>query len=144
MTRGMATKSHDKSQELRGQIWTGVNGGNREDERGRDQVVGLGSVLEAWRRWVMFERLGDVCWLKVESFGRKLRHRDGCLLHTKRQLMQSLKREPLLEWQNGQGCKSDVRVFLHFERAKTTFSSRNTQVFDVYDVRILLQRKKFR
>jgi len=91
----------------------------------------------------MYEQLDNACWLKVESFGRKLRHEGPCLLHT-RHLMQNLKREPLLEWQDGQGCKSDVRVLLHFGESKSSFSSRETRFIGVDDVRILLQRKKFR
>ena len=52
-------------------------------------------------------------------------------------------REQLLEWQDGQTCKSDVKVLLHFRSAKHSFSSRETRFGGVDDVRVLLQRKKF-
>ena len=42
----------------------------------------------------------------------------------------------------GEICKSDVKVLLHFECAKTMFSSRNMQVFDVGEVKVLLHEKK--
>jgi len=83
-------------------------------------------------------------WLKDTSIGSKLRHRAGCLLHKRRHSMQSLKREQLPVWQDGQECKSDVKVLLHFRSANCWYSSRKTPFFGVDDVRVLLQRKKIR
>jgi len=41
-------------------------------------------------------------------------------------MMQSLKREQLLEWQDGQGCKGGVKVLLHFWESKNlVFFERN-------------------
>jgi hypothetical protein len=44
----------------------------------------------------------------------------------------------------GQECKGGVKVLLHFDRAKTALPSRETPFCDVDDVKVLLQRKKFR
>jgi len=83
----------------------------------------------------MFERLDNVCWLKGESFGRSATAVGAGLQRTRRHLMQGLKRERFAEWQDGQGCKSDVRVLLHLGESKWWSSS-------VDDVRILLHQKK--
>jgi len=90
----------------------------------------------------MFERSGDVCWLRGEPFGGKATAVGARLHRTRRHSMETLRRERFAEWQDGQGCKSDVKVLLHFERAKTVFSSRESPFFGAGDIRVLLQRKK--
>ena len=76
----------------------------------------------SWLRCRAFERT----WIAVRKMSKKSGERSD----------RSLGRE------DGQECKSDVRVLLHFGRSKTAFSSRDMQVFDSGDVRVLLQRKK--
>jgi len=92
----------------------------------------------------MDERLDNVCWLKVRSFGGKTTAVGAGLQRTKRRSMQTLKQEQLLEWQDGQTCKSDVKVLLHFGESKSSFSSRETRFCGVDDVTVLSQRKKIR